>query len=55
MVEILSILSSQIALVGMERFAKLKRQTLNEQMGTEFCKSTSDWTFRLVLVHIGVC
>jgi hypothetical protein len=45
---ILSILSGQGLLVGMERFAKRHRQTLNEQLGTDFGKSPSDSTFRLL-------
>ena len=39
LVAILSILSGQGSLVGMERFAKRHRQTLNELLGTDFGKS----------------
>jgi hypothetical protein len=39
LVAILSILSGQGSLVGMERFAKRHCQTLNELLGTEFAKS----------------
>ena len=47
LVAILAILSGQGSLVGMERFAKRHRQTLNELLGTDFGKSPSDSTFRL--------
>jgi hypothetical protein len=52
LVAILSILSGQGSLVGMERFAKRHRQTLNELLGTDFGKSPSDSTFRLLLVQL---
>ena len=42
LVAILSILSGQGSLVGMERFAKRHRQTLNELLGSDFGKSPSD-------------
>lgn len=48
LVAILTILSSQGSLVGMERFAKRRRQTL-KLLGTEFRKSPADSTFRLLL------
>ena len=48
LVAILSILSGQGSLVGMERFAKRYRETLNELLGTDFGKSPSDSTFRLL-------
>ena len=51
-VAILSILSGQGSLVGMERFAKRHRQTLNELLGTDFGKSPSDSTFRLLLAQL---
>ena len=54
LVAILSILSGQGSLVGMERFAKRHRQTLNELLGTEFGKSPSDATFRLLLTQLDV-
>ena len=38
----------------MERFAKRHRQTLNELLGTEFGKSPSDSTFRLLLAQLDV-
>jgi len=54
LVAILSILSGQGSLVGMERFTKRHRQTLNELLGTEFGKSLSDSTFRLLLAQLDV-
>ncbi len=51
---ILSILSGQGSLVGRERFAKRHRQTLNEHLGTDFGKSPSDSTFRLLLAQLDV-
>ena len=54
LVAILSILSGQGSLVGMERFAKRHRQTLNELLGTDFGKSSSDSTFRLLLAQLDV-
>ena len=50
----LSILSGQGSLVGMERFAKRHRQALNELLGTNFGKSQSDSTFRLLLAPLDV-
>jgi hypothetical protein len=52
LVAILSILISQGSLVGMERFAKRNRQTLNELLGTDFAKSPSYSTFRLLLAQL---
>ena len=62
LVAILAILSGQGSLVGMERyscgegfaFAKRHRQTLNELLGTDFTKSPSDSTFRLLLAQLDV-
>ena len=54
LVAILAILSGQGSLVGMERFAKRHRQTLNELMGTDFGKSPSDSMFRLLLAQLNV-
>ena len=54
LVAILSIVSGQGSLVGMERFAKRHRQTLNELLGTDFGKSPSDSTFRLLLAQLDV-
>ncbi len=54
LVAILSILSGQGSLAGMERFAKRHRQTLNELLGTDFGKSPSDSTFRLLLAQLDV-
>lgn len=54
LVAILAILSGQGYLVGMERFAKRHRQTLNEVLGTDYGKSLSDSTFRLLLAQPGV-
>ena len=53
-VAILSILSGQSSLVGMERFAKRHRQSLNELLGTDFGKSPSDSTVRLLLAQLDV-
>jgi hypothetical protein len=54
LVAILSILSGQGFLVGMERFAKPHRQTFNELRGTDFGMSPSDSTFRLLLAQLDV-
>jgi hypothetical protein len=54
LVAILSILSGQGSLVGMERFAKRHHQALNELLGTDFRKSPSDSTFRLLLAQLDV-
>ena len=54
LVAILAILSGQGSLVGMERFAKRHRQTLNEVLSTDFGKSPSDSTFRLLLAQLDV-
>ena len=54
LVVILSILSGQGSRVGMERFAKRHRQTLNELLGTDFGTSPSDSTFRLLLAQLDV-
>ena len=53
-VAILPILSNQGSLVDIERFAMRYRQTLNELLGNDFCKSASDSTFRLVLAQLDV-
>ena len=49
LVAILAILSGQFSLVGMKHFAERHRQTLNNLLGTDFGKSPSDSTFRLLL------
>jgi hypothetical protein len=54
LVAILAILSGQGSLVGMERFAKRHREILNELLGTDFGKSPSDSTFRLLLAQLDV-
>jgi hypothetical protein len=54
MVAILAILSGQGSLVGMERFAKRHHQALNELLGSDFGKSPSDSTFRLLLAELDV-
>jgi len=54
LVAILAVLSGQGSLVGMERFAKRHRQTLNELLGTDLAKSPSDSTFRLLLAQLDV-
>ena len=46
LVAILAILSGQGSLLGMERFAKRHRKTLNALLGTHIAKSPSDSTFR---------
>lgn len=46
---ILSIQSGQGSLVGMERFAKRHRRPLNELLGTNFGRSPSDSTYRLLV------
>lgn len=54
LVAILSTLSGQGSLVGMKRFAKRHRQTLNELLGTEFGKSPSGSTIRRLLAQLDV-
>jgi hypothetical protein len=54
LVAILSILSNQGSLMGMERFAKRHRITLNKLLGTDVAKPPSDSTFRLLLAQLGV-
>lgn len=51
---ILLIQSDQGSLLGMERFAKRHLQTLDELLGTDFGKSPSDSTFRLLLTQLDV-
>jgi len=54
LVAILAILSNQGSLMGMERFAKRHRTTLNELLGTQVAKPPSDSTFRLLLAQLDV-
>ena len=54
LVAILAILSGQGSLLGMERFAKRHRKTLNELLGTHVAKPPSDSTFRLLLAQLDV-
>jgi hypothetical protein len=54
LVAILAILSGQGSLMGMERFAKRHRKTLNELLGTHVAKPPSDSTFRLLLAQLDV-
>ena len=54
LVAILAILSGQGSLMGMERFAKRHRKTLNELLGTHIGKPPSDSTFRLLLAQLDV-
>ncbi len=54
LVAILAILSGQGSLMGMERFAKRHRKTLNELLGTDVSKPPSDSTFRLLLAQLDV-
>jgi hypothetical protein len=49
LVAILAILSNEVWLVGIVRFARRHRQVLNELLGTDFGKEPSDSTFRLLL------
>jgi hypothetical protein len=54
LVAILAILSGQGSLLGMERFAKRHRKTLNQLLGTYIAKSPSDSTFRWLLSQLDV-
>ena len=54
LVAILAILSNQGSLLGMERFTKRHRQTLNALLGTHIVKPPSDSTFRLLLAQLDV-
>ena len=54
LVAILAILSNQGSLLGMERFAKRHRKTLNKLLGTHIAKPPSDSTFRLLLSQLDV-
>ncbi len=54
LVAILAILSNQGSLLGMERFAKRHRKTLNKLLGTHIAKPPSDSTFRLLLAQLDV-
>jgi hypothetical protein len=54
LVAILAILSNQGSLMGMERFAKRHRKTLNHCLGMHILKSPSDSTFRLLLAQLDV-
>ena len=49
LVAILAILSGQSSLLGMERFAKRHRKTLNELLDIHAVKPPSDSTFRLAV------
>jgi len=54
LVAILAIISNQGSLMGMERFAKRHRKTLNELLGTQVAKPPSDSTFWLLLAQLDV-
>jgi hypothetical protein len=54
LVAILSILSCQGSLVGMERFAKRHRKTLNKLLGIHVAKPPSESTFRRLLAQVDV-
>lgn len=54
LIAILAILSHQGSLLGMERFAKRHRITLNELLGTQITMPPSDSTFRLLLAQLDV-
>lgn len=49
-----AILSGQGSLLGMARFAKRHRKTLNALLGTHIAKSPSDSTFRWLLSQLDV-
>jgi hypothetical protein len=53
LVAILAILSGQGSLMGIERFAKCHRKSLNELLGTHVAKPPSDSTFLLLLASSG--
>lgn len=54
LVALLAILSGQGSLLGMERFPKRHRNTLNQLLGTHIAKSPSDSTFRWLLSQLDV-
>jgi hypothetical protein len=54
LVAILPILSNQGSLMGMERFGKRHRKTLNELLRTLVAKPPSESTFRLLLAQLDV-
>ena len=62
LVAILAILSGQVSLVGIKcysfgegfTFAKRHRLVLNELLGTDFAKTPSDSTLRLLLAQLDV-
>jgi hypothetical protein len=54
LVAILSILSCQGSLLGMERFAKRLRKTLNKLLGIHVAKPPSESTFLLLLAQVDV-
>jgi len=54
LVAILAILSGQGSLLGMVRFAKHHRKTINQLLGTHIGKSPSDLTFRWLLSQLDV-
>ena len=47
-------LSNQSSLLGIKRFAKRHRKTLNELLGTHIANPPSDSTFRLLLAQLDV-
>jgi hypothetical protein len=51
---ILTMFSNQGSLLGMERYAKLNRQTLNGLLATHIANPPSDATFRLLLAQLDV-
>jgi hypothetical protein len=52
LVAILAILSNQGSLLGMERFSKRHRKTLNQLLGTHIAKSSSGSTFHWLLMQL---
>jgi hypothetical protein len=54
LVAILAILSNQGSPMGIERFAKRLRKTLNNCLGIHILNSPSDSTFRLLLAQLDV-
>jgi hypothetical protein len=54
LVAILWVLSGQGSLMGLERFAKRHRKTLNKLLGADLAKPPSDSAFRLLLAQLDV-
>jgi len=54
LVAILALLSGQGSRMGMERFAKRHRKTINQLLGSHVSKPPSNSTFRLLLAQLDV-